>query len=981
MANGSFESAYNAARLSLIRSSKVWATYKSSTLVQKAETELAESEQEHSIGNLSTQLSTLNLAEEITVSQIGTNSAQFWKHIHLHFRGLLMMFDLSVHAGIYQDAQYFAKEMAKVAIATNSRVFQMLANAALQTVNATDVKFDTTEADHLSLLDNLWILRNAIRASLRDGDYVAAQQHLGDSWTVLDNLQRAEGFRAQLSNLEHPYPQRSIVSRPKKPTPAECSAQKETGRALATSKVIEPKEKGKARLIDRSILSINHSIIVLELCAQNLAQEIKVHLSQENVERACKSVQRIKDRFSTINANVVFRHLEAELDIQRARQSFSDDAIRCVLAETAISLPASVWNRKCIPADSITGPKVKPPRKVTSKLVHTGPEITSLLLERARNAILTCQPKTLRIESSSDVAHFAALLYQSSMLSSVLLQDMKISSECLWAQWNACLAIPNRRERIVLATERTMRARLGGRELATSLIDHGFNMSDMSDLLSIKARIPSQWNVIDLRLSLDCKELLISKLTAQKEPFLIRLPLNRNSENDFQGEPLTFDLAREELRTLIKKANATAHDARSFAEGSVRKLWWSERKSLDRTLQVLLDDIEHQWLGGFKAVFENTKLEEAALTDFITTFTKRLDAYLPSRQRLQGPSRAQSHIHPYILELFLQLGDADNEDLDDSIFDLLYFVIDVLQSRGEHNAYDEIDFDMFLVDIQAAIRRYRNRHGLEMAGETNHTILILDKQLQAFPWESLPCLRGKSVSRLQSLLDLTSRIPIATNDSDVPQALTISAVSGSYVLNPSTDLIATQKNFGEIFATHIPSFEGIVGRAPTEAEMVTAIDDKDIFLYFGHGSGAQYIRSRKIRCMQNSAVTFLMGCSSSKMIECGQFENYGVPLDYLHSGTPAVVGTLWDVTDKDIDRFAMKSFENWGLIRKEEVFSGATASKTPKKLRARIKKMENKPAFHARTLTQAVAEARESCMLRYLNGAAPVVHGVPVILG
>ena len=35
---------------------------------------------------------------------------------------------------------------------------------------------------------------------------------------------------------------------------------------------------------------------------------------------------------------------------------------------------------------------------------------------------------------------------------------------------------------------------------------------------------------------------------------------------------------------------------------------------------------------------------------------------------------------------------------------------------------------------------------------------------------------------------------------------------------------------------------------------------------------------------------------------------------YLTAGAPAVVGMLWDVTDKDCDRFAVKAGELWGLV-------------------------------------------------------------------
>ena len=34
---------------------------------------------------------------------------------------------------------------------------------------------------------------------------------------------------------------------------------------------------------------------------------------------------------------------------------------------------------------------------------------------------------------------------------------------------------------------------------------------------------------------------------------------------------------------------------------------------------------------------------------------------------------------------------------------------------------------------------------------TAHLVLVLDRRLQAFPWENMPCLQGESVSRVGSM--------------------------------------------------------------------------------------------------------------------------------------------------------------------------------------------------------------------------------------
>ena len=110
----------------------------------------------------------------------------------------------------------------------------------------------------------------------------------------------------------------------------------------------------------------------------------------------------------------------------------------------------------------------------------------------------------------------------------------------------------------------------------------------------------------------------------------------------------------------------------------------------------------------------------------------------------------------------------------------------------------------------------------------------------------------------------------------------------------------------------------------------------------------------------------------------------------MHANAPAVVGTLWDVTDKDIDRFAMKTFTEWGLLGKEHIKEEAAGGKKRGK-NATAKGKVGKRSFHPAperdlprrkvALDEAVASARSSCVLRYLNGAAPVIYGIPVVLG
>jgi len=78
--------------------------------------------------------------------------------------------------------------------------------------------------------------------------------------------------------------------------------------------------------------------------------------------------------------------------------------------------------------------------------------------------------------------------------------------------------------------------------------------------------------------------------------------------------------------------------------------------------------------------------------------------------------------------------------------------------------------------------------------------------------------------------------------------------------------------------------------------------------------------------------------------------------------SPTLVANLWDVTDKDIDKVCQSVFDKLSLNGKDA--SGESVKK-------------NRDAV---SLVTAVAQSRDSCKLKYLTGAAPVVYGIPFYL-
>lgn len=304
-----------------------------------------------------------------------------------------------------------------------------------------------------------------------------------------------------------------------------------------------------------------------------------------------------------------------------------------------------------------------------------------------------------------------------------------------------------------------------------------------------------------------------------------------------------------------------------------------------------------------------------------------------------------------------------------------------------------------MVDVREALRAYYQQLSHLSKSEQEiikQTILILDKNVHIIPWESLPCLSGHAISRLPSIASLRSILTSKKMNTDqVNPGIYVDENKGSWILNPGGDLTSTQGTFEKELLTLPGNWIGISSRAPSEAEFVKALAETDILLYFGHGSGGQFIRARTVKKLDECAVALLMGCSSGALKDAGEFQPHGMVLAYLLGGSAAVVANLWDVTDKDIDKFCKKVLEEWGLMRKPEVSSkskttAATPARNRSKSRApKIDKMDDGGLFGnfgtasgkgKTSLVEAVAKGRKECHLKYLNGAAPVVYGVPVYL-
>jgi separase len=239
-------------------------------------------------------------------------------------------------------------------------------------------------------------------------------------------------------------------------------------------------------------------------------------------------------------------------------------------------------------------------------------------------------------------------------------------------------------------------------------------------------------------------------------------------------------------------------------------------------------------------------------------------------------------------------------------------------------------------------RKIAKKHTVEDAGKRAPVLLCLSGELQQVPLESLPCMQSQGVSRIPSM-------PFAL----VPSAARAPSLRMTFVVDPTDVLKRTQQALGERLEEMValglcePGILGTSGPSDVPGTFQRYLEESRLVLYAGHGTGEAFVDPRRPEFEGATwAPVLLMGCSSASRKPTGVFEPNGKVLDAYLARSPLVVGTLWNVSDVDIDRFTV-------ALLSEVKEAGAT------------------------DILDAVASSRRACKLRMLVGAAPVCFGLP----
>lgn len=198
--------------------------------------------------------------------------------------------------------------------------------------------------------------------------------------------------------------------------------------------------------------------------------------------------------------------------------------------------------------------------------------------------------------------------------------------------------------------------------------------------------LPEHWTVCSISVDPVHQDVYAMQLRANETPFVAKLPMNRAQLRSNQyTAAVTFEEAQAELKDIIDKSDETIHISKSCIDPAQVKSWWMKRTELDNRLKTLLEDMEGQWLSGFKGLMTGRFYE---YKEELVKFQKGLNDAVYKFVNLTTPAKKPVEFSLNFCRLFFKLGRRpNNRDLED----LAYYTLGCYENQGIEFDYSKID--------------------------------------------------------------------------------------------------------------------------------------------------------------------------------------------------------------------------------------------------------------------------------------------------
>ncbi|XP_058825740.1 uncharacterized protein LOC131685806 [Topomyia yanbarensis] len=209
----------------------------------------------------------------------------------------------------------------------------------------------------------------------------------------------------------------------------------------------------------------------------------------------------------------------------------------------------------------------------------------------------------------------------------------------------------------------------------------------------------------------------------------------------------------------------------------------------------------------------------------------------------------------------------------------------------------------FLVDLKE--RKFDQNQRLDCYP----CLMIVGELVDCYPWEAVNT--NQEFSRLGSFRILWQLYE--AHKANILRGYLRVPVKNCYnIINPDKSLVKMSARLQAFYKEWYPEFKLIVDQPPADGELSTILQEADVMIYNGHGSGLQFMDGDTILQHNIKSLIFLFGCDSVRLFPKGLFsEMTGSHLYYNIAKCAAIVGALWVLTDFYTDYYSIMLVGGW----------------------------------------------------------------------
>ena len=429
-----------------------------------------------------------------------------------------------------------------------------------------------------------------------------------------------------------------------------------------------------------------------------------------------------------------------------------------------------------------------------------------------------------------------------------------------------------------------------------------------------------------------------------------------------------------------------------------RKRFWKQRRFFDAEIGLLVGKLG-RLLGPLQALVLGLPVGDSLHTKLMSEEATKCVAEIREKLDFSKEANAWRLLSPYVTSVFLNYLQFQRKDgmgkerYQEETSALLESVLSAIaQTVNEPLVPVERE-----VLAQSLLKVFDSVLTNQLFDSTNSqpiavrkVWLLLDHPLlERFPIERLALFEKAAapvvrIASLQKALELyNSRVNRALVEKSTNRSLFERSPSLFYCLNPSGNMPRSEKHFLDIFR-HVRHWKGVSGKCTSE-ECIAGIAKNAVYLYIGHGCGEKHTPRHKLVTYCGPAAVFqesrldmalLMGCASVSLGNGAM----RTPNVFLQAGSSLVVGTLWDVTDGEIDRLTTEFILQ--TLVPPEAHAACKGKETELNLIAKdtasareLFPTRESVVSHPVDIFAALRNAQKACKLPFLTGASVVMYG------